>query len=69
MYAIYNKRTKKFLYGTDYRYSPPRQRTSFDDALLFESDFKVKQALKHRRCGKDYVAVRVSISISEEVIA
>lgn len=28
MYAIRNKKTGLWLYGTDYRYNPPHQRTS-----------------------------------------
>lgn len=28
MFAIQNIKTGKFLYGTDYRYRPPHQRTS-----------------------------------------
>lgn len=39
MYAIQHKRTKKFVYGTDKRYSKFRQRTSNEQALLFESYF------------------------------
>lgn len=33
MFAIQNQKTGKFLYGTDYRYNPPRQRTSFNEIV------------------------------------
>lgn len=55
MYAIQNIRTGKFVYGTDYRFYPPHQRTSKTKLLTYSSlseaarDFWVK-----RKCGKDY---------------
>lgn len=55
MFAIQNIKTGKFLYGTDYRYRPPHQRTSNTKMLTYSSiaeaahDFWVK-----RKCGKDY---------------
>ena len=55
MFAIQNIKTGKFLYGTDYRYCPPHQRTSKTKMLTYSSiaeaahDFWVK-----RKCGKDY---------------
>ena len=33
MYAIQNIRTGKFVYGTDYRFYPPHQRTSKTNCL------------------------------------
>lgn len=33
MFAIQNIKTGKFLYGTDYRYRPPHQRTSNTNVL------------------------------------
>ena len=69
MFAIQNIKTGKFLYGTDYRYYPPRQRTSKMKMLTYSSaaeathDFWVK-----RRCGKDYrIVVLKSVEI-ERVI-
>lgn len=35
MFAIQNQKTGKFLYGTDYRYNPPRQRTSFNEMRTY----------------------------------
>lgn len=55
MYAIQNIRTGKFVYGTDYRFYPPHQRTSKTKLLTYSSlaeaahDFWIK-----RKCGKDY---------------
>lgn len=62
MYAIRNKRTKKWVYGTDYRYSPRRQRTSFDRALTYEDFEHAKLAFVCRQCGKDYEVVPVVIT-------
>ena len=55
MYAILNIRTGKFVYGTDYRFRPPQQRTSKTKMLTYSSlveaahDFLVR-----RKCCKDY---------------
>lgn len=62
MYAIRNKRTKKWVYGTDYRYSPRRQRTSFDRALTYENYDRAKLDFIGRQCGKDYEIVTVVIT-------
>lgn len=35
MFAIQNQKTGKFLYGTDYRYNPPRQRTNFNEMRTY----------------------------------
>ena len=69
MFAIQNIKTGKFLYGTDYRYHLPHQRTSKMKMLTYSStaeaahDFWVK-----RRCGKDYrIVVLKSVEV-ERVI-
>ena len=62
MYAIRNRRTKKWVYGTDYRYSPRRQRTSFDRALTYEDFDDAKLDFMYRQCGKDYEIVPVVIT-------
>jgi len=46
-----------FLYGTDYRYFPPHQRTSRNQALTYDSLATAKADFLHRRCGKDYRVV------------
>lgn len=54
MFAIQNQKTGKFLYGTDYRYNPPRQRTSFNEMRTY-SDLRYAVAdYNSRGCGKDY---------------
>lgn len=65
MYAIRHKKTKKWVYGTDYRYDPPHQRTSEDNALLFEYDFQAETALKTRRVSEDYEIVEVELKAKE----
>lgn len=57
MYAILNIKTSKFLYGTDYRYFPPHQRTSRNQALTYDSLARAKADFRGRRCGKDYRVV------------
>lgn len=49
MYVIRNKKTQKFVYGTDYRYSPPHQRTSSDSALTFGNLFSAEFEFRQRR--------------------
>ena len=61
MYAIRNKNTGEWVYGTDYRYSPTRQRTSSSQALTYEDWECAEMDLKHRKCGKDYEIVKVSL--------
>ena len=57
MYAILNIKTSKFLYGTDYRYFPPHQRTSRNQALTYDSLARAKADFRGRRCGKNYRVV------------
>ena len=66
MYAIRNKITMKWVYGTDYRYNPPRQRTSNRQALTFSDLNDVKHQFKHRCCGKDYEIVEVELKEVDE---
>ena len=61
MYAIRNKRTCLWLYGTDYRYNPPHQRTDYRQALTYPDKESAELDFKHRKCGKDYEIVRVII--------
>lgn len=69
MFAIQNIKTGKFLYGTDYRYRPPHQRTSKTKMLTYSSiaeaahDFWVK-----RKCGKDYrIVVLKSVEVKRVI--
>ncbi|EAC6915143.1 hypothetical protein EIO86_15990 [Listeria monocytogenes] len=62
MYAIQHKRTKKFVYGTDKRYSKFRQRTSSEQALLFESYFIAHTAFNDRQVShRLYEIVQVEL--------
>ena len=63
MFAIINKKTKEWVFGTDYRYHPPHQRISTEQALTYydreyaEVDFKV------RKCNKNYEIVEVELRL------
>lgn len=59
MYAIQNIKTGKFVYGTDYRYYPRHQRTSFEQMLTFDEYFFAKCAFLSRECGEDYRIVEL----------
>ena len=61
MYAIKNKKYNKWLFGTDYRCSPRRQRLSNDRLLVFD-DYKIAETeLKIRGCGKEYAVVPIEV--------
>ena len=64
MYAIRNILTGKFLYGTDYRYDPPHQRTSFQEMKTYESLAKAKMDFKHRKCCGNYQIVEVTAKVT-----
>lgn len=76
MYAIRNKRTGKWLYGTDYRYPyhyhmagherpSRRQRTSNERVITWETRQQAEIELVTRRCGKDYEVVPVKLEAIE----
>lgn len=65
MYAIRNKKTDRWLCGTDYRYNPPHQRTSDDMAITYANEELARFALRSRRCGKDYEVVPVRLEVIE----
>jgi hypothetical protein len=68
MFAIQNRRTGKFLFGTDYRYNPPRQRTSFDEMRTYPDLSYAVADYNNRRCGEDYrIVVLKSVEV-ERVI-
>lgn len=66
MYAIINAKTGKYLFGTDFRFSPPRQRTSTDKALTFENKEEAEIECRRRKCGKAYKIKKIKIEIMEE---
>lgn len=93
MYAIRNKKTKKWVYGTDFRvphrkvkprkeeafyfnnqqvifyddnphaYISYSQRTSFDQALTFDTLGYAIAEFNHRGCGNDYEIVKVKLIV------
>ncbi len=65
MYAIRNKRTWEWVYGTDFRRSPHTQRTSEDKALIFETREDAEIEYKHRMCGKTYEIIAVRLEAIE----
>lgn len=60
-FTIMNKRTKKFVYGTDFRCYPHRQFTSVNEALTFSRRESAELAMKMRGCGKDYIVIPVKL--------
>ena len=66
MWGIRNKRTGKWVYGTDYRYYPPHQRTSDDRALILETEEDALREMRYRKCGNDYEAVPVRLEALED---
>ena len=53
MWAIKNRRTGKWLYGTCFGY-PTTQRTSFEKAMLFEDYEEAQREFERRKCGDNY---------------
>lgn len=66
MYAIRNKMTGQWLYGTDFREYPYRQRISNRQAMLFESKEDAEYQFKRRDCNKDYEVVEVKLLVIKE---
>lgn len=64
MYAIRNKKTKKYLYGTDYRYPHNHQMTSFDRCITFATFEDAVLQLRQRWCSdKLYEIVEVKLEV------
>ena len=59
MYAIQNIKTGKFVYGTDYRYFPRHQRTSFNQMLTDDEYYFAECDFLSRGCSKDYRIVEL----------
>ena len=49
-----NIKTGKFVYGTNFNYVPPRQRTSKNQMLTYPTQEEADAAFKVRGCGNDY---------------
>ena len=58
-YAIQNRRTGKFVMGTDWRFHPPHQITDAHAGMMFTQRFDAEITLASRRCGDDYRVVEV----------
>ncbi|MBO7211079.1 MAG: hypothetical protein J6V44_08805 [Methanobrevibacter sp.] len=58
-YAIQNRKTGKFVDGTDFRRYPYTQITSYDRFLTFDNIEDAKYTMLHRMCGKNYKIVRL----------
>lgn len=72
MYAIRNKRTGLWLYGTDYRYHSAgydrpsrRQRTSKERVMTWETRQQAEIEFVARGCGEDYEVVPVRLEALE----
>ena len=38
MFAIRSKKDKRWVYGTDYRYNPPRQKLSYEEVKIYKDE-------------------------------
>lgn len=58
MYAIQNIKTKKFVFGTDYRYfnkaRKHNQRTSRNKMLTYDDFESAAMDFRTRKCGRNY---------------
>lgn len=61
VWAIKNKKTGKWLYGTDFRGSKKKQRCSKERAELWDTKELAESNIRWRGCGKNYQAVPVQI--------
>lgn len=61
MYAIKSIKTGKWLFGTNFRFSPPHQRTSSDQCMTWEDKNTAESEFRRRHCNSDYKIVRVKI--------
>ncbi len=59
MFAIQNIKTGKFVFGTDYRYSLPHQRTSHFCMLAYDSLAYAKLNFISRKCSSRYYRIVV----------
>lgn len=67
MYAIRHKSSWKYVFGTDYRYSPPHQFCSYEKAILFETEEQAALDMTIRRVSeKLYEVVPVELVVKGE---
>lgn len=63
IYAIQNKRTKRFYFKMDYRFEPPRHRTDPELAKLFFSKYSADVELKIKNFNREYKVVPVKVVV------
>jgi hypothetical protein len=69
MFAIMKKKTGEFVYGTDYRYSPPRQKVNKDQMITYDEKIYADADFLNRRCSKaSYKVVKISVKIEDDNI-
>ena len=62
MWAIRNKRTRKWMYGTKWTNNyDARQLTSNDQVMVFDTYEQARLEMRWRQCGRDYEIVPVRI--------
>ncbi len=57
VYAIVNKKTRKYVCGTNLRVTPHEQYTAYDEMLIFNDLPTAINAFNSRQCGDDYEIV------------
>ena len=63
MWAIRNKRTHKWMYGTWWQDGRVVQRTSEEAARLYETYESAEHDFRMRKCGKSYEIVPVRLEV------
>lgn len=62
-YAIQHKKTKKFVYATDFSMAIPIQRTSYNKAALWSDRELAEIDKKARKCGNLYQIVKIKMEV------
>lgn len=66
-YAIIDTRTGKYVYGTDFCYSPRHQRTSDCQMITFPDILSARREFSGRECGEDYKIVKIGTEILDYI--
>ena len=64
MWAIKNKHTNEWVYGTCFGYPKNTQRTSNEKAMLFEDEREVLTEFERRDCGGDFEICEVKLVVT-----
>lgn len=68
MFAIRSKRDKRWVYGTDYRYSKPKQRLSHENVKIYSERIHAKSDMILRQINmKNYEIVEVELTEVKKV--